>query len=97
MALFLSEHTTVHIDGLASRQEEDQLLALLRRHIEDPRFCYRHKWTVGDFLFWDNISLQHARETFDKSQRRTLRRTPILDADGDRRFPRSRDATRKAA
>ena len=97
VALFLSEHTTVHIDGLASRQEEDQLLALLRRHIEDPRFCYRHKWTVGDFLFWDNISLQHARETFDKSQRRTLRRTPILDADGDRRFPRSRDATRKAA
>lgn len=97
VALFLSEHTTVHIDGVASRQEEDELIAILRRHIEDPRFCYRHKWTPGDFVFWDNICLQHARETFDRSQARTLRRTPILDPDGDRRFPQSRDVTRKAA
>lgn len=97
IALFLSEHTTVHIDGTASRQDEDELIAVLRAHIEDPRFCYRHKWTPGDFVFWDNICLQHARETFDKSQARTLRRTPILDPDGERRFPHSRDVTRKAA
>ncbi|MFO1159493.1 MAG: TauD/TfdA family dioxygenase [Reyranellaceae bacterium] len=96
-ALFLSEHTTLHIDGLANRQEEDELIALLRQHIADPRFCYRHRWTVGDFVFWDNVCLQHARETFDRSQARTLRRTPVLDPDGDRRFPHSRDLTRKAA
>jgi alpha-ketoglutarate-dependent taurine dioxygenase len=96
-ALFLSEHTTLRIDGLANRQEEDALIALLRQHIADPRFCYRHKWTVGDFVFWDNVCLQHARETFDRSQARTLRRTPVLDPDGDRRFPQSFDLTRKAA
>jgi taurine dioxygenase len=97
IALFLSEHTTVRIDGLAGKDEEDQLIALLRRHIEDPRFCYRHKWTVGDFVFWDNVCLQHARETFDRSQARTLRRTPVLDAEGERRFPQSLDLTAKAA
>lgn len=96
IALFLSEHTTVRIDGIG-RDEEDALIALLRGYIEDPRFCYRHKWTVGDFVFWDNICLQHARETFDRAQARTLRRTPVLDADGERRFPQSRDLTRKAA
>lgn len=97
IALFLSEHTTVRIDGVSSRQEEDELIAVLRRHIEDLRFCYRHKWTPGDFVFWDNVCLQHARENFDRSQARTLRRTPILDPEGDRRFPESRDVTRKAA
>lgn len=96
VALFLSEHTTVRINGL-SRDEEEALIALLRRHIEDPRFCYRHKWTVGDFVFWDNVCLQHARETFDRKQARTLRRTPVLDPEGDRRFPESLDLTRKAA
>ncbi|MGE0578023.1 MAG: TauD/TfdA dioxygenase family protein [Reyranella sp.] len=96
-ALFLSEHTTLQIDGVASRAEEDALIALLRRHIANPRFCYRHRWTVGDFVFWDNVCLQHARETFDRSQARTLRRTPVLDPDGDRRFPQSLDLTRKAA
>lgn len=96
-ALFLSEHTTVRINGLADRAEEDALIALLRRHIEDPRFCYRHKWTVGDFVFWDNVCLQHARETFDRGQARTLRRTPVLDAEGDNRFPKSLDLTRRAA
>jgi alpha-ketoglutarate-dependent taurine dioxygenase len=96
-ALFLSEHTTVRINGLADRAEEDALIALLRRHIEDQRFCYRHKWTVGDFVFWDNVCLQHARETFDRSQARTLRRTPVLDPAGEKRFPHSLDLTRQAA
>lgn len=96
IALFLSEHTTVRINGLG-KDEEDGLIALLRRHIEDPRFCYRHKWTVGDFVFWDNVCLQHARETFDRKQARTLRRTPVLDPEGERRFPESLDLTRKAA
>lgn len=95
-ALFLSEHTTVRINGL-SKEEEDALIGLLRGYIEDKRFCYRHKWTVGDFIFWDNVGLQHARETFDRSQARTLRRTPILDADGALRFPDSLDLTAKAA
>lgn len=91
-ALFLSEHTTARIVGLDS-DEEEELIATLRGYISDPRFVYRHKWRNGDFVFWDNVVLQHARTNFDPKTRRTLRRTPVLDPEGARRFPQSREAS----
>jgi len=90
-ALFLSEHTTARIIGLPEAEEED-LIATLRGYIADPKVAYRHRWRPGDFLFWDNVALQHARTPFDPKQRRTLRRTPVLDPDGSRRFPAARQA-----
>ncbi|MCC7274724.1 MAG: TauD/TfdA family dioxygenase [Alphaproteobacteria bacterium] len=88
-AVFLSEHTTVRILGLPVAEGE-ALIAELRGRISDPRFGYRHRWRAGDMLLWDNVVLQHAREPFDTRHRRTLRRTPIGDPEGDRRFPASR-------
>ncbi|BBK32953.1 taurine dioxygenase/putative 2-oxoglutarate oxygenase [Stella humosa] len=88
-AVFLSEHTTVRINELPIAEGE-ALIAELRGWIADPRFGYRHRWQPGDMLLWDNIILQHAREPFDTSHRRTLRRTPIGDPEGERRFPQSR-------
>ena len=93
-ALFFSELTTARIEGIAVADEED-LIAELRGYIADPAVTYRHRWPAGDFLFWDNIVLQHARTDFDPRQERTLRRTPVLDPDGDRRFPHSVDATQR--
>lgn len=94
--LFFSELTTARIEGIPLAEEEG-LIAELRGYITDPAITYRHRWRVGDFLFWDNIYLQHARTDFDSSQTRTLRRTPVLDPDGARRFPHSRDATLRDA
>lgn len=91
-SLFFSEHTTARINEL-TEAEELALFERLRSAISDPRFGYRHKWRVGDFVFWDNIALQHARTDFDAKQARTLRRTPVLDPDGDTRFPHSRDVS----
>ncbi|BBK43286.1 taurine dioxygenase [Allostella vacuolata] len=88
-AVFLSEHTAVRINELPIAEGE-ALIAELRGWIADPRFGYRHRWQPGDMLLWDNIILQHAREPFDTSHRRTLRRTPVGDPDGNRRFPHSR-------
>jgi len=87
--LFMSEHTTIRLNEV-SEAEGEAIIAELARWIADPRFGYRHHWRVGDMILWDNIILQHAREPFDKSQRRTLRRTPIAETDGARRFPSSR-------
>lgn len=87
--LFMSEHTTVRINELDEAAGE-ALIAELRGWIADPRFGYRHRWRVGDLLLWDNIVLQHAREEFDTTQPRTLRRTPIADPDAALRFPHSR-------
>ncbi|GAB5470491.1 MAG: TauD/TfdA family dioxygenase [Rhodospirillales bacterium] len=91
-ALFLSEHTTAALPGLTPAEEE-ATIAALRAQIRDPAVIYRHRWQPGDFVFWDNVALQHAREPFDPAARRTLRRTPVLDPDGARRFPNSRDIT----
>lgn len=44
----------------------------------DDEFTYVHRWNPGDLLIWSNLMLQHAREPFDKGERRTLRRTPII-------------------
>lgn len=90
--LFFSELTTARIEGLDETEEED-LIAELRGYIGDPAITYRHRWRAGDFLFWDNVMLQHARTDFDPAETRTLRRTPVLDPDGARRFPHSQDAT----
>ncbi|MBL8699950.1 MAG: TauD/TfdA family dioxygenase [Alphaproteobacteria bacterium] len=87
--VFMSEHTTVRINEVDDAEGE-AIVAELARWIADPRFGYRHRWRLGDVILWDNIILQHAREPFDKSERRTLRRTPIAETDGPRRFPGSR-------
>ncbi len=43
--------------------ESDELLRLLCAHVTKPEFVYRHKWRVGDLLFWDNCSAQHLAVT----------------------------------
>ena len=88
-AVFLSEHTAVRINELPIAEGE-KLIAELHDWIADPQFGYRHRWQPGDMLLWDNIVLQHAREPFDLKHKRTLRRIPVGDPDGDRRFPQSR-------
>ena len=91
-ALFFSELTTARIEGIDVAEEED-LIAELRGYIADPAITYRHSWRPGDFVFWDNVVLQHARTDFDPREERTLCRTPVLDPEGERRFPHSYDAT----
>lgn len=94
--LFFSEHTTARINEV-SEAEETELFATLRGFIADPRCTYRHHWHPGDFLFWDNVVLQHARTDFDPKQPRTLRRTPVLEREGAGRFPLSRDMSLAAS
>jgi len=86
--VFMSEHTTVRINELP-RSEGEALIADLRERIADPAYVYRHVWQPRDLLLWDNVVLQHARQPFDPAQRRTLRRVPIGEPDGARRFPQS--------
>ncbi len=77
-ALWLSPINTVDFEGV-SREEGMALIRSLRTLADgSEQFVYRHKWTPGDLVIWSNRTLQHARLPFDPSERRTLRRTPIL-------------------
>jgi len=57
-ALFVNSMFTTQIVGLP-RSESDTLLAMLFRHIEQPRFQCRFRWRKNSMAFWDNRCVQH--------------------------------------
>ena len=38
---------------------------------------YRHEWTVGDFVIWDNRGVIHRVQPYDPSSPREMHRTTI--------------------
>jgi len=79
-ALFMGEHAA-YIEGWP----EDVGYALLEKlteHAVQERFVYRHKWTLGDLLMWDNRCLLHrANPNFDAARfPRVLQRTCLRGA-----------------
>lgn len=72
-ALYLSPTYTTHIDGLAI-PESDAVLAYLHAHCQQIQFGFRHRWTVGDMVIWDNRSVLHnAILDYQPHQRRMQR------------------------
>jgi taurine dioxygenase len=76
-ALYFNRLMTHHIVGMEPAESE-ALLNRLFDHQEQERFIYRHVWTPGDLLLWDNRSTLHARSDFDASERRLMRRTVVV-------------------
>jgi taurine dioxygenase len=74
--LFLGHATEVEVVGLA-REAGSVLVEQLRAHFHQDRFRYRHAWTVGDIVYWDNQATLHARTAFDPSQRRVMKRISL--------------------
>jgi alpha-ketoglutarate-dependent taurine dioxygenase len=56
--LFVNPTFTTRIVGV-SRRESDALLALLYDHVAQPEHVFRHRWSEGDVVFWDNRSTLH--------------------------------------
>ena len=72
-ALYLSPTYTTHIDGLAI-SESEAVLAYLNSHCQQIQFGFRHRWTVGDMVIWDNRSVLHnAILDYQPHQRRMQR------------------------
>ncbi len=71
--LWVGAHAT-HIVGW-SLAEGRVMLAELLEHATQREFVYRHRWSVGDLVMWDNRCTLHRGRRFDLSQRRELRRT----------------------
>jgi taurine dioxygenase len=63
--------------GLDDPAEEAELLGFLREHTMQPHFVWWHKWQAGDVLVWDNRCTNHARQPFDPSARRSMRRLQL--------------------
>ncbi|MEH1821736.1 MAG: TauD/TfdA family dioxygenase [Nostoc sp.] len=74
--LYLDAATEVEIVGLEP-EEGSQLIEQLRQHLNQPKFYYKHKWSVGDIVYWDNQATLHYRQAFDPNERRVLKRVSL--------------------
>ena len=55
-------------------EESREILGAVYEVLYATDNIYEHSWTVGDLIFWDNITVQHARGQLSKASRRVLQR-----------------------
>lgn len=77
-ALFVSGAYVIGIEGMPDN-EADDLLNQLYDHMGQERFVYRHRWSVGTLLLWDNRCLVHRATGGYEGHRRLLRRITISE------------------
>ena len=76
-SLYLASHAS-HIIGWPV-EEGRALIEELIVFATQPQFVYRHRWTVGDLVMWDNRCTMHRGRPYDDTQRRVLHRTTVAD------------------
>jgi alpha-ketoglutarate-dependent taurine dioxygenase len=68
--------TARHVVDVDFRKSAE-LLVRLRDWATQPRFVYRHKWSVGDLVIWDNTGTMHRATPYDPNSGRLLQRTKL--------------------
>lgn len=68
--------TAGHVVGL-DRSKSIELLVRLREWATQPQFTYRHTWSVGDLVIWDNTGTMHRATPYDPASGRLLQRTKL--------------------
>lgn len=68
--------TARHIVDVDFRKSAE-LLVRLRDWATREQFTYRHKWTVGDLVIWDNTGTMHRATPYDPTSGRLLQRTKL--------------------
>jgi alpha-ketoglutarate-dependent 2,4-dichlorophenoxyacetate dioxygenase len=76
-SLYFTCNTSREIGG-GTLEEGQRLHEWLREWVDQPRFCYYHRWRVFDLVMWDNRVLLHRAIPYDYAKyRRVLRRTTV--------------------
>ncbi len=78
LALYVSPGYTIGIDGIPD-DEATPILRELFAHQARPEFVYRHKWSPGMLVMWDNRSVIHAATGGYEGHRRLLHRITVAD------------------
>lgn len=75
LGLFLNPVYTKQIEGL-SPGESDALLGYLFNHVASADYVYRHHWSEGDMVVWDELTCLHRAPTdFAPHPRKVVRVT----------------------
>ena len=72
-ALYVTEAFVKSIKDLDSA-ESRRILDLLYKQASKEEYIYRHKWSNGDLVVWDNRSVQHYAEHGYGDATRTMHR-----------------------
>ena len=60
-------------------EESDRILAFLFKHQLQPKYQYRHRWSVGDVLMWDNMgTLHNAVADYRPDEHRYIKRCQVM-------------------
>ena len=78
LALFVSPGYTIGIEGMPD-DESVSLLHELYANQARPEYVYRHKWSQGMLLMWDNRCVIHAATGGYEGHRRLLHRITVAD------------------
>ena len=57
--------------------ESDALIEKLMKWSEQPQYVYRHEWSMGDLVIWDNTGTMHRVVPFDTKSGRRLHRVTL--------------------
>ncbi len=80
-ALYVNRIYTTNFEDM-SVEESQPLLEYLYAHAVQPPFTFRHRWSVGDMLMWDNRCVQHYAIDDYGDQTRVMHRATILGTIG---------------
>lgn len=60
-----------------SPEDSSMLLAQMMDYATQEKYVYRHKWTTGDFLLWDNTGAIHRADYYPLDSDRLMHRTTL--------------------
>ena len=60
------------------RDEGRALLDELQAWATQRKFVYRHEWSVGDLVIWDNTGVMHRVEPYPPDSGRMMHRTTLV-------------------
>jgi taurine dioxygenase len=78
-ALFVSMGYTIGIDGM-TEAEATPILMELFMHQAQPEFVYRHRWSQGMLVMWDNRCVLHAATGGYQGHKRLLHRITVAES-----------------
>jgi alpha-ketoglutarate-dependent taurine dioxygenase len=68
--------TAAYVVGM-SPEDSAELLCRLRDFATRPQFVYRHEWTLGDLVIWDNTGTMHRALPYPLDSGRMMHRTKL--------------------
>lgn len=76
-ALYISPTYVTHIDGVPPA-ESRAILEYLHAHCMQVEFLFKHRWSLGDMVIWDNRSVIHNAILDYKPHQRRMHRASVF-------------------